>query len=235
MGPARVVYLRKVYGLLAAATFLAIGVGAATIYLSPTERVATNHGVIEVPLLVAMMLQHPVMEYGAFGLLFVSVFLASAVSKVKGLNVAALFGVALLMGVELAPMVFVAQILAGLGETLSANPVRDSFAMVGSLFVGLTGYVFITRKDFSYLKATLSMGFFVVLAGVILAAIVGSEPLSLAVASVGAILSVGFLLYQTSYIFRNSEMDDPVGDALGVLVQLRNLLIFVLRIAMSRR
>jgi FtsH-binding integral membrane protein len=129
----------------------------------------------------------------------------------------------------------VAQILAGLGDTLSANPVRDSFAMVGALFVGLTGYVFVTRKDFSYLLATLSMGFFVVLAGVILAAVVGSEPLSLAVASVGAILSVGFLLYQTSYIFRNSEMDDPVGDALGVLVQLRNLLIFVLRIAMSRR
>jgi len=31
----------------------------------------------------------------------------------------------------------------------------------------------------------------------------------------GALLSGGFLLYVTSYIFRNSEMDDPVGDALA--------------------
>ena len=39
----------------------------------------------------------------------------------------------------------------------------------------------------------------------------------------------------TSYIFRNSEMDDPVGDALALLVQLRNLFMFLLRIFMSSR
>jgi hypothetical protein len=30
-------------------------------------------------------------------------------------------------------------------------------------------------------------------------------------------------------------MDDPVDDALGLLVQLRNLFMFILRIFMSRR
>jgi hypothetical protein len=43
------------------------------------------------------------------------------------------------------------------------------------------------------------------------------------------------LLYVTSYIFRNSDMDDPVGDALALLVQLRNLFMFLLRIFMSAR
>ena len=51
----------------------------------------------------------------------------------------------------------------------------------------------------------------------------------------GAVLSIGFLLYQTSYIFKHSDMDDPVGDALGLLVQLRNLFMFILRILMSSR
>ena len=237
LGNERVVYLRKVYGLLFISAVLAIGAGMLCVSeLLGTETIKLDGGKkIAVPIIVHAMLENPGLEYGAFGLLFVGVFVASLVSKIKGLNYAALFGVSILMGIELAPMVFVAQVMAGFGDTLSANPVRDSFAMVGAIFAGLTGYVFVTRKDFSYLKATLSMGFFVVFAGCILAFVLGSEPFSLAVASVGALLSIGFLLYQTSYIFRNSDMDDPVDDALGLIVQLRNLFMFLLRIFMSRR
>jgi FtsH-binding integral membrane protein len=237
LGAERVRYLRKVYGLLFISAILAIGGGMVTVSpLLGTETFKLEGGQsIEVPLVVALMLDNPGLEYGAFALLFVGVLGASLVSKVRGLNYAALFAVSVLMGVEMAPMAFVAQVLAGLGETLSANPVRDTFAMVGAIFVGLTAYIFVTRKDFSFLRATLSMGFMVVFAGCILAFVLGSEPFSLAIASVGALLSVGFLLYQTSYIFRNSDMDDPVDDALGLIVQLRNLFMFLLRIFMSRR
>ncbi|MBX3191255.1 MAG: US12 family protein [Labilithrix sp.] len=237
LGVERVRYLRKVYGLLFISAILAIGAGLFCVSdVLGTETFPLESGkTIQVPLIVAAMLENPGLEYGAFALLFVGVFAASLVSKVKGVNYAALFGVSILMGVEMAPMAFVAQVLAGMGDTLSANPVRDTFAMVGAIFAGLTGYVFVTRKDFSFLGATLSMGFFVVFAGCILAFVLGSEPFSLAIASVGALLSIGFLLYQTSYIFRNSDMDDPVDDALGLIVQLRNLFMFLLRIFMSRR
>jgi len=237
LGAERVRYLRKVYGLLMISAVLAIGSGMLCVSeVLGTEAFKLEGGkTIHVPLVVAAMLENPGLEYGAFAVLFVGVFIASMVSKVKGLNYAALFGVSILMGIELAPMAFVAQVMAGLGETLSANPVRDSFVMVGAIFAGLTGYVFVTRKDFSYLYATLSMGFVVVFAGCILAFVLGSEPFSLAVASAGAVLAIGFLLYQTSYIFRNSDMDDPVDDALGLIVQLRNLFMFLLRIFMSRR
>jgi FtsH-binding integral membrane protein len=139
------------------------------------------------------------------------------------------------MGVELAPMVFAAQVFAGFGDSLSANPVRDTMIMVMSVFAGITGYVFVTRKDFSWMGSILSMGFFVVMGGCILTFFLDSEPFALAVASVGALLSIGMLLYVTSYIFRNSKMDDAVGDALALLVQLRNLFMFLLRILMSRR
>lgn len=237
LGAQRVRYLRKVYGLLFISAILAIAGGMVTVSpLLGTETFPLDGGkTVEVPLIVALMLENPALEYGAFALLFVGVLGASFVSKIRGLNYAALFAVSILMGVEMAPMAFVAQVLAGLGETLSANPVRDTFGMVGAIFFGLTGYVFVTRKDFSYLGATLSMGFMVVFAGCILAFVLDSEPFSLAIASVGALLSIGFLLYQTSYIFRNSDMDDPVDDALGLIVQLRNLFMFLLRIFMSRR
>ena len=124
---------------------------------------------------------------------------------------------------------------AGLGDTLSANPVRDAGLMTMACFVGITGYVFVTRKDFSYLKAMLNIGFWVVFAGCILTFVFDSEIFALAIASVGALLSAGFILYVTSYIFKHSKMDDPVGDALAMLVQLRNLFMFLLRIFMSRR
>jgi FtsH-binding integral membrane protein len=64
---------------------------------------------------------------------------------------------------------------------------------------------------------------------------VNSEAFTLALMSVGAIVAGGLLLLQTSRIFRNSAMDDAVGDCLALLVQLRNLFMFVLRILMSQR
>ena len=187
------------------------------------------------PILTAFLLSSRAAMYMAFGLLFVGTIAASAVSKVRGLNLVALFGVAALMGVELAPMVFVAQYFAGMGKTLSAAPVLGAFLVTAGVFAGATSYVFITRKDFSYLGAALSMGFWVVFAGCIVGIFISSEVFTLAIASVGAIVAGGMLLLQTSRIFRNSAMDDAVGDCLALLVQLRNLFMFLLRILMSSR
>ncbi|MEM9192539.1 MAG: Bax inhibitor-1 family protein [Myxococcota bacterium] len=236
IGQQRVRYLRKVYSLLAVSAFLAIGAGYASITFGPTTDYMTDTGVtVAVPLVVDLMLGNELIFYGAFGLLFLSTLAASAVSKVKYLNLIALFGVALLMGVQLAPMVFVAQVFAGLGETMTANPVRDAGIMTAAVFAGITMYIFIARKDFSYLGSILSIGFWVIFAACFLTFVVDSEIFSLAVAGAGALLSAGFLLYVTSWIFKNSRMDDPVGDALAILVQLRNLFMFLLRIFMSRR
>jgi modulator of FtsH protease len=235
LGRDRVAYLRKVYGLLLASVLIAGGAGLAALNIgTEVVRDGAGHRVV-VPVLVSFLLGSRVAWYGMFGLLFVGTLAASAVSKVRGLNVVALFGVAALMGVQLAPMVFVAQYLAGLGQTLSAAPVLGAFLVTAGVFAGATSYVFVTRKDFSYLGATLSMGFSVVFVGCLVAIFVNSEVFTLALASVGAIVAGGLLLLQTSRIFRNSAMDDAVGDCLALLVQLRNLFMFVLRILMSSR
>jgi FtsH-binding integral membrane protein len=241
--PERLAYIRKVYSLLALSAFAAIAAGWAGISLGGTRSLAGAHGRrVVVPAIVDAMLtidahgiRPNLLSWVAFGALFVAIMGASAVSRVKGLNVVALLGVSILLGVEIAPMVFVANYAAGFGHTLSAAPVRDTFTLVGAIFAGITAYVYITRKDFSFLGASLSMGFFVVFGACILAAIFHSEVFSLAVATVGALLAAGFLLYNTSRIFRTSDFSDPVGDALGLVVQLRNLFMFILRILMSSR
>jgi FtsH-binding integral membrane protein len=222
----RVKYLRKVYGLLFASVLLASLTGLAAVTLGPEERIAGTR--IAAPVLVAFMLSSRAAMYAAFGLLFVATLIASAVSKVRGLNVVALFGVAALM-------VFAAQFLAGMGKTMSAAPVLGAFLVTGAAFAGATGYVFVTRKDFSYLSAAASMGVAVVFVGCLVAIFISSEVFTLAICSVGAIVAVLMLLIQTSRIFRNSQMDDAVGDCLALLVQLRNLFMFILRILMSSR
>jgi modulator of FtsH protease len=229
----RVQYLRKVYSLLLASVLVAGLAGLLAVTVGPEEKIAGTR--IVAPMLVAVLLSSRIMMYAAFGLLFVGTLAASAVSKVKGLNLVALFGVAALMGVELAPMVFVAQYLAGMGRTMSAAPVLGAFLITGGVFAGATSYVFITKKDFSYLGATLAMGFWVVFLGAIVAIFISSEVFTLAICSVGAIVAGGMLLLQTSRILRSSAMDDAVGDCLALLVQLRNLFMFLLRILMSSR
>ncbi|MCA9645791.1 MAG: US12 family protein [Polyangiaceae bacterium] len=236
LGVQRLQYLRKVYGLLTASAFVAVVVGFAAVSLGPTQTMTSPEGkIVQVPMIVGAMLANPNLQYIAFGALFVGTIVASWFSKVKYLNIAALMGVAALMGLEMAPMVFVAQYYAGMGETMSAAPVRDAFLMVLAVFCSMTGYVFVSRKNFSWLGSVVAIGFVVVFIGCIMAFFLGSEPFSLAIATAGAILSTLTLLYVTWYIFRKSEMDDAVGDALALLVQLRNLFMFLLRIFMSNR
>src|SRR5205809_1054334 len=107
--------------------------------------------------------------------------------------------------------------------------------MTGGVFIAITAYVFVTKKDFSYLGGILSMGTMILFIACIMTFVFHTEVFSLAVASVGALISSGWLLYQVSYITRKSKMDNAVGDALVFVVQIRNLCMFLLRILMSSR
>ncbi|MBL8717464.1 MAG: US12 family protein [Myxococcales bacterium] len=234
----RVKYLRKVYAWLGSAVLVAVVAGFAILELAPQEKfkapaLGLKKGIM-MSTVVVTMINNPVIMYAAFGALVLATFIASWVSKVPVLNAIMLFLVAALMGAELAPMILVAQIKAGVGGTISAAPVRDAGLMTLGIFAGLTGYVFITRKDFSYLGAIASMGVVVVFIGCILAFVFQSEIFTLALCCLGSLVAGLLILWQTSYILNHSDMDDPLDDALVFLVQLRNLFMFLLRIFMSR-
>lgn len=229
-GAERLAFVRKVYALFTGSVVLSavgamlalnLGAGSSEIVVQGTP----------VPPLVALVAGSPLIAMIAmFGL----VFGASAVRKVRGLNVVALFGMAFLLGVIFAPSLFVAQLYAGLGATLSENPVRDAFLLSVAMFGGLTAYVAISKKDFSYLGGALSMGFFIILGGILLNLFIGSSVLSLALASVGLILFGGYVLYDTSRILRSQERS-AIGGALTLYLDFINIFLFLLRILGSRR
>ncbi|MGH7329418.1 MAG: Bax inhibitor-1/YccA family protein, partial [Polyangiaceae bacterium] len=199
---------------------------------TPTAVGEAGGATIALPPIVAFGVEHWILTFilyiGAF-------FAASSVRRIPGVNVAALFGYTFVTGLFIAPSIFFAMLLASQGATLDPSPVRDAFLLTGAAFTGLTGYVFVTKKDFSYLGASLSIGLWVVLGAIILSMFLHSAVLELAIASVGVLLFAGYILYDTSRILQDRDEREPVGSALRLFLDVVNMFLFLLRILSSAR
>jgi modulator of FtsH protease len=186
---------------------------------------------VVVPPLVAFFGQH---YFIGFLVMMGVVFGASMVRHVKGLNVLALFGMASVIGVVIAPTLFYATLASGLGKTLSSSPVRDAFVLSAVGFSGLTAYALTTSKNFSYLGGALTMGFFVVLGASLLNIFVASSVFSLAISSVVVLLFGAFILYDTSRLLHSDE-EDAVGGAIQLYLNFLNIFLALVRILSARR
>jgi modulator of FtsH protease len=221
-------YLRRVYLYFTGGVALAI-VGA-LIALYAGQPVDLGAG-MALPPIVAFAIEHWIVALLAY---FGAFMVASFVRRSPGLNVAALGAYTFITGLFLAPMLFFAQLAATHGQTLDASPVRDAFLLTGAAFTGLSGYVLISRKNFSYLGAALSMGIWVILGAMILGMFLHSAAFQLAIASVGVLLFCGYILFDTSRILHEPD-DDPVGAALRLFLDVVNLFVFLVRILASSR
>jgi modulator of FtsH protease len=225
-------YLRKVYALFTGGILFAIAGAFVALYAgTPVDVRVDGGGSVAISPIVAFGVEH----YIIMMIVYFGAFLgASALRRTPGVNLVALFGYTFITGLFLAPMIFFAQLLASRGMAMDAAPVRDAFLLTGAAFTGLTGYVFVSKKDFSFLGAALSTGIWVVLGALLLTFFVHSAALSLAVASVGVLLFCGYILYDTSRILRSAD-DDPVSAALRLFLDVVNLFVFLLRILSSQR
>jgi modulator of FtsH protease len=228
-GADRLAFLKKVYGLFGASVLLSAIGAMIALYAGGTTAI---EGGLRVPTIVAMVAGIP--WFIRLIVMFGVIFGASAVRRVQGVNVIALFGMAFVLGILFAPSLFVAQFLAATGGTISASPIRDAFLLATLMFGGLTGYVAVSKKDFSYLGGALTMGIFVIIGASILNIFLGSNVLGLAIASVGLILFGGYVLYDTSRILRSQERN-AVSGALQLYMDFLNIFLFLLRILGSRR
>ena len=226
-------FLRRVYALFTGGVFLAVAGAMVALYVGEPVVLGDRDGTaISVAPIVAFGLQH----WFIMTAVFFGAFLAAQLARrVPGLNLLALLGYTFVTGLYLAPSIFLAQLTASSGGTLDASPVRDAFLLAAGAFVGLSGYVFVSRRDFSYLGAALSMGMWVVLGAMVLGFFFHSAVFQLAIASVGVLLFSGYILFDTSRMLRGRVGDDAVGAALGLFLDVVNLFLFLLRILSSRR
>lgn len=131
-------------------------------------------------------------------------------------------------------LIFVPMIYIALAYMDSGSAMLEQAAIVTlSLFTGLSAVVFMTKKDFSFLKTGLTVGFFIAL-GLIVAGILFGFDLGLWFSVGMCLLAGGAILYQTSNLVNKYGVEDYIPAAIGLFASLMLLFWYVLRIFMSR-
>ncbi|MGS2725441.1 Bax inhibitor-1/YccA family protein [Psychroserpens sp. BH13MA-6] len=102
-----------------------------------------------------------------------------------------------------------------------------------ALFTGLSAVVFVTKKDFSFMKTGLTIGFFIAL-GLIVAGSLFGFNLGLWFSVGMCLLAGGSILYQTSNLVHKYSEDEYIPASLGLFASLMLLFWYVLQIFMSR-
>jgi uncharacterized protein len=100
-----------------------------------------------------------------------------------------------------------------------------------SMFGGLTLAAFTTKKDFSFLRPVLSLGFFLML-GLIVAAIFipGSVKLGLWFSFIGVALASVAILYDTSNVIHHFRTNQYVAASLSLFASIATLFYYILMI-----
>jgi modulator of FtsH protease len=183
---------------------------------------------------VAMAIRAPFMGWipllVAFGMLF-------AISKFRnsGWGVLLVFGFTGILGFSLGPILNFYLATAG-----GAATVVTAAGLTGVIFLSLSGYTLMTKKDFSFMSGFLFTGMWVMV-GAILLLWLGSwmgfhvSGLELAVSCGIVILMSGFILFDTSRIIHGGETN-YVMATVQLYLTIYNLFVSLLRIvgAMNR-
>jgi FtsH-binding integral membrane protein len=117
----------------------------------------------------------------------------------------------------------------------NAQPeVLTQAAMLTALvFTGLTGYVFVTRKDFSFLGGALAIGVFALI-GIAIAGSLFGFTVGLWYSVLGVVVFSGYVLYDTSKILHSYPTTAYVSAAVVLFVDVVLLFKHILFLLMRR-
>jgi len=207
----RMGFIRKVYALFFAATLFAIGGVMLGMSFPPLFEFAVEH-----PFIMLLIMLGAVMG-------------ATAVRHVPVVNLLALFGFTTFTGVVISPLMYY------VNQTNPASLVQAGVLTVG-IFGGLTAYVFISKRDFSFMRGMLFTGLIVmILGGLLNWFVVGSSALSFGLAAATLLLFSGFVLYDTSNIMRRYPTNEYIAGALDLYLDAFNIFLALVRILNAGR
>jgi FtsH-binding integral membrane protein len=123
----------------------------------------------------------------------------------------------------------------GVGLALSgkaASILMQAIVITLAIFIGLTLTVFITKKDFSFLRGVLAIGVFAALGVILASAIFG---FSLGAFFIGAmiLLMAGYILFQTSLVMSYFPPQGYVAASLMLFSTIATLFWYVLQMLME--
>jgi FtsH-binding integral membrane protein len=139
------------------------------------------------------------------------------------LGVAALVGDGFVSGIALSPLLFVARLYA-------PSLIFVALFITGFVFLGVTMYVFSTKRAFSAPRGLMAGLFFSIIGAVILNSFLNIGMVGVLIAlGIGA-LGVFTLVYATSGVLRSPDVDSPVPGALMLFAGVFNIFVATLNI-----
>lgn len=135
----------------------------------------------------------------------------------------------LLQAIIFVPLIYIAAFYMDSGGEI----LNQAAIVTLALFTGISSVVLLTKKDFSFLKTGLTIGFFIAI-GLIIAGTIFGFNLGLWFSVGMCLLAGGSILYQTSNLVKTYGVEDYIPAALGLFASLMLLFWYILRIFMSR-
>jgi len=198
-----------------------VDVGAASVLKNTYMLLATTIAFSAIVAFFSMDMPRPgliMLLVGFYGLLFLTYKLRNSVW-----GLASTFALTGFMGYTLGPII---GMFAGAG---AMDIVANALGMTAIVFFGLSGYVLVTKKDFSFLSGFLTAGFFVLIGAMILGFFLQSSALQLAISAGFAVFSSAAILWQTSEIIKGGERNYIIATV-GLYVSIYNLFLSLLSI-----
>ncbi len=121
-----------------------------------------------------------------------------------------------------------------LANAYAPDAIGQAAILTLSLSGGITAYVFLSGKNFSFLGSFLTMGFFVAM-GIIVCAILFGFQLGLWFSVAMVVFAAIAVLYQTSAIIHQYGNEQYVAAALGLFAAIAMLFWYILQILISNR
>lgn len=116
----------------------------------------------------------------------------------------------------------------------AAAILTQSIVITLAIFAGLTAVVFVTKKDFSFLRGALMIASFGVF-GLIIASLLFGFTLGAAFSGFMILLMAGYILYETSVLMKEYPPTAYIAAALMLFGTIVTLFWYVLRLLMSLR
>lgn len=158
--------------------------------------------------------------FGAFGLIWL--VLPRTANSAAGIGV--VFAITGLLGFGLGPI-----LNSYMAMQNGSQIIMVAFGGTATIFLGLSGYALVTRKNFNFLGGMLFVGMLMVLVAALANIFMEIPAMSLAISSIVILIMSGFILYDTSRIVNGGETNYVLATV-GLYLSIYNIFIHLLHL-----
>ncbi len=199
--------IKQTYFLLGVSVFCAMAGG----YIGSTSETVLRFFTSKLGMIAALVL------------LNVVPWVAMACRHNPVLGVTALVADGFLAGIVLSPLLAFASIVA-------PEMILAALMITGAVFVAITGFVFVSKREFSAPRGIMIGLFVAVSAAVVLNMFMNIGWLGILISAGIGIMGVLGLVYSTSGVLRSPDADSPIPGALALFAGLFNVFVATLNI-----